>query len=857
MGEVYKALDTRLDRSVAIKILPDSFAADPHLRERFHREGRAISQLTHAHICALYDVGDHQGTSFLVMEYLEGMTLAQRLTKGVLPLPQALKIAIEIASALDYAHRAGIVHRDLKPANIMLTSGGAKLLDFGLAKSGPLAGNEGVTAPHTTMGDLTERGTILGTFQYMSPEQIEGLPADARSDIFAFGVVLYEMLTSRKAFEGKSRASLMGAILKDDPPPVSAALPLSPPLLDRVVKKCLEKDREARWQSARDLHDELTWTAHNGASGSNRSSSRKDRTGWVVAAIVAVVAVAGWGAAWRLPSGSVGSDAPPMRLEVVTPPGAVFTAFAIAPNRRSLVYQTVVDGRSQIWLRSLDSDSVRPLAGTEEALAQQPFWSPDSTAIAFFTGAQLKRLDLDSGLVRTLAPAPIARGGSWGTQGTIVFAAGSAGSINAVSTNGGEVTTITHVDPPRQTGHRFPHFTADGRHFLYYATGDESGRGVYVAELGSSVARRLLEADAAAVFMAPDQVLFVRQGALWAQRLNLTDLQLIGEPAPVAKQVALNADLFGDVALGEAVPGAIVYRASVGKRQLKWFSRSGQPLGALGVPDESMPAGPKLAPDEQSVVFRRLVDGNTDLWSIETGRNVLRRLTVDAASDYELAWSPRGDRLAFGSNRKGVLDLYEMAVGGATSEAKVLLETPENKNVYDWSADGRFVLYGVQSAKTGGDLWALPLDGERRPLAVSQGPFGENRGRFSPDSRMVAFESNESGRYEIVVQTFPEAGRKVQVSTDGGTTPIWRADGRELYFRSQRDQLTAARITLKGTTIDVGETQVLFALPEGPNHPTGSIAWYAASRDGQRFLINTLVEPPSPITVLLNWKPGR
>jgi len=859
MGEVYKARDTRLDRTVAIKVLPGLLAGDPQFRERFDREARAISQLTHPHVCTLYDVGEEQGTAFLVMEHLEGATLADRLAKGALPLDQALKTAIEVASALDKAHRAGIVHRDLKPGNIMLTTSGAKLLDFGLAKSrAPVVAAVGQSMLPTTPPNLTAQGTILGTFQYMAPEQLEGQEVDARTDIFSFGAVLYEMLTGRRAFEGKTSASLIGAILKDEPPPLSTLRPLSPASLDRVIKKCLEKDPEARWHSAHDLHDELAWIAADSTpTTSVAAAASRPKRGQ--AGSIAALAVAALSAAlWVRGSGSRGtpivSDAPEMRLQIVTPPGAGLVSFAISPDRRALVYQATIDGRTQLWIRALDSDTARSLDSTDGAAT--PFWAPDSRSIGFFATGQLKRLDLDGGSVRTLADAAFSRGGTWSTAGTILFAAGSAGSLNAVPAVGGNTVVVTRVERPRQTGHRFPHFLPDGRHFLFYSVGDAEGRGVYLGTLGSTDTQRLFDADSAAVFAAPDRVLFAREGALWAQRLDLPSLRPTGPPVPVSTQLALNADLFGDVALSETAAGLIAYRAAAGKRQFKWFDRTGRQIGALGGPDEGQPAGPQLSPDGRTVIFRRTLGGNTDLWSIEASRSVLRRLTSDAARDYDAVWSPDGDRVVFNSDRKGVLNLYETSLsGGSASAETLLLETSEHKNTCDWSADGRFILYSVQSATTGNDIWVLPLFGDRKPTPIARTPAGELRGRFSPDGRSVAYESNESGRSEIYVQTFPDLGRKAQISTGGGTAPVWRGDGRELFFRSPDDQLMAARISSSGTQLDTDTPFVLFTLPAGPNRDGTNSAPYAASRDGQRFLVNTFVEGASPITVLLNWKP--
>ena len=861
MGEVYKARDTRLDRIVAVKVLAEALAADPDFRHRFDREARAISQLTHPNICTVYNVGEQQGTAFLVMEHLEGTTLADRLAQGPLPVDQALTIAIEVTSALSKAHRAGVVHRDLKPGNIMLTTAGAKLLDFGLAKIGLSSAVEvRESSVLTSPATLTAQGTIIGTVQYMAPEQLEGQEADARTDLFSFGAVLYEMMTGRRAFEGATNASLIGAILKDEPPPVSTLRPLAPTALDRVVTKCLAKDPPARWQSAGDLHDQLRWLAADRSTGSPAPSSAPrpwpQRAGWIAAAAVAVLASALWvlGPARAMP---LPPDLEELRLQIVTRDGSL-VGFAISPDRRALVYQASKEGASQLWLRALDSDTPQPLAGTEGAAPWAPFWAPDGRAIGFFAGNQLKRIDLDSGLVRTLANAPLPRGGSWGAKDTILFAAGSAGALNALPAQGGNPATVTHVDRPRQTGHRFPHFFADGQHFLFYSTGDREGRGVYVGTLGSTSGQRLFDADSAAVFLAPDWVLFGRQGALWAQRLDMTALRPLGEPAPVAPQLAVNADIFGAAALSETTPGLIAYRPGAGTRQFTWFDRTGRRVGTVGAAMDGELAGLRMSPDGRSVAFRRTVDGKSDIWTIELSRGILRKLTVEAWA-YDAVWSPGSDRIVFTSDRRGMLDLYQTHLsGGGPSAASELLTTVENKNVTDWSADGKFILYSVQSSSTGADLWALPLSGDRKPFPVAQTAATEVRGGFSPDGRWLAYESNESGRSDIYVQSFPQSGRKVQISVGGGTAPVWRADGRELFFRSANDHLMAARIAASETALSADAPEVLFALPPGPHRVgLGNIPWFAAAADGQRFLVNTSVEIAPPVTVLLNWKPKR
>jgi Tol biopolymer transport system component len=862
MGEVYQARDTRLGRIVAIKVLADGVGADRQFRERFDREARAISQLTHPHICTLYDVGDEGGVAFLVLEHLEGVTLASRLAAGALPTDQAFTIAIEVVSALDRAHRAGIVHRDLKPGNIMLTRAGAKLLDFGLAKNrAPIVGAEHQSMMPTTQASLTGVGTILGTLQYMAPEQLEGQEADSRTDLFAFGAVLYEMFSGRKAFEGKTSASLISAILRDEPPPVSSMRHLSPAPLDRVVSKCLAKDPDRRWQSAHDLHDELAWIASDTAAApaarATTASPWRERAGWLVAGLVAIVGATLWTIGPRTkPQGVAAADDQQMQLQIATPAASGLAGFAMSPDRRTIAYLDTKNGQNQIWIRPLDSDTPQALDGTQGAERTGPFWAPDGRSIGYFGDGQLKRVDLDGGVVRKLASAPQPRGGSWGTAGTIVFAAGSAGSLNAVPEQGGDAAVVTRVQRPQQTGHRFPHFLPDGRHFLFYALGGPAGRGLYLGSLDSTEAVRLVEADSSGVFAAPDLVLFAREGALWAQRLDLRTWRPVDLPVPVSKQIAVSSEIFGLVALSETAQSLIAFRPSAANRAFMWFDRSGRQIGRLGDLDSGEPAEPQLSLDGRTIVFRRTIRGNTDLWEMEVGRQIPRRLTSDAAREYEAVRSADGSRLVFNSDRNGVLDLYEKSLSaGDASPERVILETSDHKNVNDWSADDRYLLYSTQSPTSAADLFALPRFGDGTPIPIARTAATEFRGRFSPDGRWVAYESNESGRSEVYVQSFPPPARKMPISTAGGMAPMWRGDGRELFFRSLDGRLMAAAILITGPDLAAEAPLELFTLPAGPSRDGGNTTPYAVSRDGQRFLINMLVGDVPPITVLLNWKP--
>ena len=868
MGEVYKARDTRLDRTVAIKVLPPHLADDPQFRERFEREARAISQLTDPHICTIHDVGEHAGRAYLVMEFLEGETLAARLAKSALPLDQALRIAIEISGALDSAHRLGIVHRDVKPANVMLTKSGAKLLDFGLAKHG--AGGAGgvggadvargfspaeLTASPTLASPLTQQGTILGTFQYMAPEQIEGQEADARSDIFAFGAMLYEMLTGRKAFEGKTQASLIGAILEREPPAVSSIHSLTPPILDRVVRRCLAKDPEARWQSARDLHEELTWIAEEAPRTTpvvaTAGARRRELVAWIVAA-VAILAIVG-GSIWQLRRPV--PDLPLMRFDVTTPATSDPTSFAVSPDGRQLVFVASADNIPKLWLRPFAQTTAQALAGTENA--SYPFWAPDSRAIGFFADGKLKRFDLAGGTPQTLVDAPSARGGTWSKDGVIVFAPSTLGPLMRVAASGGQTVAVTQPDQSFPS-HRFPEFLPDGRRFLYFgALGAPDKEGVYLGSLDGAPTKRLLTAETAATFAWPGYLVLVQQGVLVARPFNLTT-QEVGESIPIAQPVGWDTSVRRG-AYSVSAAGVLAHRSgAAGRRRLVWVDRAGKQVGTVGAPDDAAVTNVALSPTGRRVAVTRIVRGNSDIWILDVDRGVPTRFTFDPALDNNPIWSPDSSRVVFRSNRSGPFDLYEKTASGAGVERPVLTSL-QIKNPTDWSPDGRFLLYSSLDTKTGLDLWALPLTGDRKPFPVLQTPFTERNGQFSPDGRWIAYDSNESGRFEVSVQPFPGPGGKWQVSTGGGVTPRWRRDGRELFYVAPDGALMAApvRASSDGQALEPGEPARLFRVPIvlGGFVPDNQKHQYDVAADGQRFLINVTTEEASaaPITVVLNW----
>jgi Tol biopolymer transport system component len=872
MGEVYRARDTRLDRTVAIKILPADVAADPRRRERFRREARAISSLTHPHICTLYDIGEQDGVDFLVMECLAGETLAHRLMRGALPLEEVLQVATQLADALDAAHRTGLTHRDLKPANVMLTTTGAKVLDFGLAKwrgSDPDSGIFG--AQVTAHSTLTQIGSVVGTIQYMAPEQVEGRPVDARADLFALGAIVYEMTTGRKAFEGTNASTVMAAILTSMPPPMSAVQPLTPPALNRVVRKCLSKDPNRRWQTAADLRDELAWieeelrahsTLETGVpqtAAPTTSAAPDARRAWVAfAAVLGLVAVALAIPAVRHLRETPASSLPETRTEIVTPATTDPFSFALSPDGRQIAFVASSDGASRLWLRSLAATTAQPLAGTEGAAF--PFWSPDSRSIGFFADAKLKRLDLGGGAPQTLAAAPAGDGGTWNADNVILFAPAAISALVRVPASGGEAVAVTQLD--RQRRHAFPFFLPDGRHFLFLAPGHTDASGIYLGSLDSPDAHRLTYGENAGAYLSTGWLLWVRAGtrSLVAQRLDLERMALTGVPVTLADPVAVH-DLDA-TSLSVSAAGLVAYRTGgANRRQLAWFDRAGRALGPLGAPDDNDLNAPRVSPDGHRAAVHRTVQGNADIWLLDGTRT--SRFTSDAARDRFPVWSPDGSRIAFDSNRRGPRDLYQKSSGGAGAE-ELLLESPQDKAVLDWSADGRFVLYTSIDPQTGYDLWVLPTDDERKPWAFLKTSFNERWGAFSPDGRWVAYMSDESGQMEIYVRPFGEdasgaargASAQWQVSTSGGVYPRWRPDGQELYYLGPRSEMMAAPITVTGATLTPGAPVVLFPTRiwgGGVDNLQGR--QYDVSRDG-RFLINTVLDDaPGPITLLQNWKP--
>jgi serine/threonine protein kinase/Tol biopolymer transport system component len=888
MGEVYRARDTRLGRDVAIKVLPTLFLSDPERRARLEREARVLASLNHPHIAAIYGVEEAGITLALVLELVEGETLAERIARGggpkgpplrlhersawssdpAIPVAEALDIARQIADALEAAHEKGIVHRDLKPANINVTADGrVKVLDFGLAKAldtvVPTDQDVTLSPTITSAAMMTGVGMLLGTAAYMSPEQATGKSADKRSDIWAFGCVLYEMLTGRRAFDGDDITEVLAAVLRSEPD--WSALPANTPApIRRLLRRCLEKDRRHRAESAADarLDIEEAQSAENVVTpaSANALSRREVRGAWVAFALAMVTATAFSIPAIRHLRETPATAESETRTEIVTPTTVDAISFALAPDGQHIAFVASQSGIARLMLRPLASAAVESLPGTDGA--QFPFWSPDSRSIAFFADGRLKRVDLDSRTAQTLADA-VPRGGTWNRDGIILLGRNN-GPLSRVSASGGQTTPAVKLGPG-QGSHRFPSFLPDGRRFLYYVMGAPEVTGIYLGALDSEVSKRLTPADGSGIYTPTNWLLFPQQGALVARRLDLEREELTGDPVTVANGISIDATTTA-TAISVAPNGLVAYRAGgAGRRQLAWFDRSGKMLGAVGSPDEGTPSFPRISPNGRTVAIHRTVQGNTDVWLADPVR--MTRFTFNTSLDRFASWSPDGAWIAFDSNRKGHRDLYQKASNGAGSEL-VLLETAQEKTTYSWSGDGRFLLYGFQDPKTGFDLWVLPVQGDREPFAFVNAGFDQRQGAFSPDSRWIAYGSNESGRFEIYVRRFlgptdaiapSGASGQWQVSASGGIWPQWSANGKELYYMAPDSTLMAAPVTVGADMFNVGTPIRLFqtrivgggiAIDEGRQ--------YDAARDG-RFLINTVVDDTasSTITLIQNWRPPQ
>ena len=880
MGEVYRARDTRLDRIVAIKVLPAHLADKPELRERFEREARTIASLNHPHICTLYDIGRQDGIDFLVMEYLEGETLAQRLEKGPLPLEQVMQFAMEVADALDKAHRKGITHRDLKPGNIMLTKAGTKLLDFGLAKLRQEAAPAVPFSQLPTAGNpLTVQGTMLGTVQYMAPEQVEGAEVDARADIFAFGGVVYEMATGKKPFEGKSQASVIAAILTQQPRSIIEFQPLAPPALDRLLKTCLAKDPDDRFQSAHDLTLQVELIRDGGSQVGTAAPSvavqpvgGNKRLTWALVATLVLLALGGAGLLLR-PSPA---PAPVIRAEIMPPEGTRFELTgdnagppALSPDGTNLAFAAIgSDGLSRVWVRPVDNFAARALPGTEGAFF--PFWSPDGRSIAFFASGKLKRVDLAGGPALALCDAPGARGGSWSARGVIVFAPQFQGSLFQISASGGTPQPVTKLDPALYTTHRWPQVLPDGEHFIYLAANHTSPQGpqtgIFYAALDGQPGKLIVQTFSNAVF-ASGFLLYLRDKTYLAQRFNPSTGQLSGEPRPLSENINFDLSTWKSP-LSVSDTGLMVYGAGggVSGSELLWFDRAGKVVSASGANVEYYSVA--ISPDEKRLATDEQQGPNGDIWVYDIGRGTRTRLTFDPADDTDPIWSADGQRVFFGSDRgEGRYRLYQKDASGGGEDQ--LLYTHDKSDVVPegTSKDGRYLLLGVGDYRglSHVDVWILPLSGGQKPFPFLVDAFSKENATFSPDGRWIAYDSTESGREEVYVMSFEgrapatgsapnetasaSSGRKWEVSTAGGNQPRWRGDGKELFYISADNSVMAVDVNPKGSTLELGMPHALFK-----TSPRPLVRSFDVSHDGKLFLVNSLASTGrTPVSLVSDW----
>jgi len=869
MGEVYRARDTRLERTVAIKIL-SQLSYEPAHKQRFEREARAISSLNHPNICTLHDIGHQDGIDYLVMECVEGETLAKRLEKGPLPVDQVLKVGAQIADALDNAHRSGIVHRDVKPNNIVLTPTGAKLLDFGLAKPTSALVDMATMTATNVQTPVTERGTIVGTFQYMSPEQVEGRELDGRSDIFSLGAVLYEMVTGQHAFEGKSRLSVASAILEKEPAPITTIKPLAPASLDHTIRTCVAKDPNDRWQTARDLSHELKWIGESGSQAGvlavplRGSRIMHERIAWVAAAVVLLCALAAVSVAFHLKKDA--PSAPNVRAMIPPPADNQFGAFAynrflpaLSPDGRQLVVPVMdTQGKLGLWLRGLnDLGQGRILPGTEEGAF--PFWSPDSRSIGFFTPSKLKRLDIEGDLVQVLAEVTSSpRGGTWGSSGIILYTPGTSSELYQIPASGGTPRKVTElITGLKEQSHRWPTFLADGRHFLFFVTDEEQPdvQGVYAGSLDTKEHHLVVKTFVGPAYESGGTIIYVRDGAIVTQPFDQRKLVVSGEPVAMPDHVGVN--LVNNTALFSVSPaGNLVYypAPSEGPFALSWYDRDGRR-------GETLDTGPirdiALSPDGTRVAegIYNPTGLNRDLWSYDVSRRTKTRLTSSLEDEGYPVWQPDGKFVLFSSGfSENQFHIYRTRSDGTGGVETVLRSEGVNEALGSICRDGRYLAYTRSSKDSPTSVWILPLTGDRKPFALMQNQFANSQPVFSPDCKWIAYvSSHNTGRPDVYLANFPDATHRYQVSTQNGMLPHWRGDSKELfYYCNPQNSMIAVNVEEKGGELSLGAPRTLFPL----SSPYASFFSFDVTPDGRRFLMSTVNFPTAsiPLTLVTNWK---
>ena len=873
MGVVYKAEDTKLDRFVALKFLPHQLNASEQDKARFIQEAKAAAALNHPNVCSIIDIQEYDGTMFLVMEFVDGQTLREK--RGTISFKQAIDIGIQVADGLAAAHEKGIVHRDIKSENIMIRKDGiAQIMDFGLAK---------LRSASSKINRLTKEGSTVGTAGYMSPEQVQGQDVDHRSDIFSYGVVLYELFTGQLPFKGIHETAVAYEIVNVDAAPMTSVKPDIDPGLDAIVLDCLEKDVKERCQSvaevARDLRrvkressrqrasrvtasrpafvQSATMPAMTQPSEGSKPSEGSPRLPWIVSGILFLIAAGAIAFHFLMLPAPEGKRV--MRSLILPPTRTNFNMLvgghlAISPDGNNIAFvATDSSGVDRIWVRPINSLTAISLSGSEGAT--YPFWSPDSRTIGFFASGRLMKIDVSGGPVLTVCDAPAGRGGTWNQNGVIVFSAGSSDPLSKVSAAGGIPTRITMLDTSRrENSHRWPWFLPDGNHFIY-TTQNQSGNAsdydaIRISSLDSSIDKTLFSGNSNTC-LVKGHILFVRQGTLMAQPFDPGKLELIGDAVPIAEQIQYNAARSKGM-FSASVNGLLIFQSGENQNQrIAVFDRGGSRIHLVA---DYNPEAPRFSPDASHIAYY-IIDNqtrNADVWVNELSRGVSSRLTFNPAFEVAPVWSPRGDTIVFGSNRKGVYNLYMKSANGSGDE-QLLFESNRDKYMSDWSRDGRYLTFtSFGDPKTKTDLWVLPLFGDRKPIPLVQTEFNEGNGSFSPDTRWTAYQSDETGKFEIYARLLDGSGGKFQISTNGGTHPLWRSDGKQLFFSSIDRKLKVAYLTVDATTITVDSVATLFDF-ESRSISGNNIN--DVSRDGKQFLavVTDSKQTSTPITLVVNW----